>query len=342
MVLIKKLVRRFDAYQQREPWVAFTVGVAKKYVEDRGPSLAALLAYYGVLSLFPLLLVLFTALGLLFSHDPSFRNRVIHSALSQFPVVGKQLGGHDAITQLRAKGLGLAIGLVGLFWGSLGVTKAGQRAMADVWNVPQLNRPRFARRIGRGVEFLGVLVLDVVVSTALAGLVTFDGHAFWLRAIAVVVGVSVNVALFLLGFRILTPNSVATKALITGATIAAIAWNLLQYLGTWLVGHELRHASQLYGYFGSILGLVSFLFIAAEITLIAAEINVVKARHLYPRSLTPPFTSADEAVLTALARQSQRFVAETVDVHFEDETDDVTRESPKELDTTPWSEPTTT
>jgi YihY family inner membrane protein len=340
MVLVKKLVRRFDAYQQSHPSAAFTVGVAKKYVEDRGPSLAALLAYYGVLSLFPLLLVLFTALGLLFSHDPSLRNRVIHSALSQFPVVGKQLDGHDAISQLRAKGLGLAVGLVGLFWGSLGVTKAGQRAMADVWNVPQLNRPRFARRIGRGFEFLGVLVLDVVLSTALAGLVTFDGHAFWIRAVAVVVGVVVNVALFLLGFRILTPNSIATKTLITGAAIAALSWNLLQYLGTWLVGHELRHASQLYGYFGSILGLVSFLFIAAEVTLVAAEINVVKARHLYPRSLTPPFTSADEAVLTALARQSQRFVAETVSVHFDDETDEVTRESPKELDTTPWSEPT--
>ncbi len=340
MVLIKKLVRRFDAYQQGRPSAAFVIGVAKKYVEDRGPSLAALLAYYGVLSLFPLLLVLFIALGLLFSHDPSLRNRVIHSALSQFPVVGKQLDGHDAITELRAKGIGLAVGLVGLFWGSLGVTKAGQRAMADVWNVPQVNRPRFARRIGRGVEFLGVLVLDVVLSTALAGLVTFGGHALWLQVLAVVVGLVVNVALFLLGFRILTPNSVATRTLVTGATVAALSWNVLQYLGTWLVGHELRHASQLYGYFGSILGLVSFLFIAAQVSLIAAEINVVKARHLYPRSLTPPFTPADQAVLTALARQSQRFVAETVNVTFEDETDDVTRESPDELDTTPWSEPT--
>lgn len=340
MTLIKKLVRRFDDYQQSHSSAAFVTGVAKKYVEDRGPSLAALLAYYGVLSLFPLLLVLFTALGLLFSHDPSFRSRVIHSALSQFPVVGKQLGGHDAISQLKAKGLGLAVGLVGLFWGSLGVTKAGQRAMADVWNVPQLNRPRFVRRIGRGFEFLGVLVLDVILSTALAGLVTFGGHALWLQALAVVVGIVINVALFLLGFRILTPNSVATKTLFLGAAIAALSWNALQYLGTWLVGHELRHASQLYGYFGSILGLVSFLFIAAEVTLIAAEINVVKARHLYPRSLTPPFTAADQEVLTALARQSQRFVAETVDVSFEVESNTVERESPKELDTTPWSEPT--
>jgi uncharacterized BrkB/YihY/UPF0761 family membrane protein len=254
-------------------------------------------------------------------------------------VVGKQLDGHDAISQLKAKGLGLAVGLVGLFWGSLGVTKAGQRAMADVWNVPQLNRPRFARRIGRGFEFLGVLVLDVIISTALAGLVTFGGHALWLQVLAVVLGIVINVALFLLGFRILTPNSIATTTLLTGAAIAALSWNLLQYLGTWLVGHELRHASQLYGYFGSILGLVSFLFIAAQITLIAAEINVVKARRLYPRSLTPPFTSADEAVLTALARQSQRFVAESVNVTFKDETDSVTREMSNEPDATPWSEP---
>jgi YihY family inner membrane protein len=338
-ILMKKLVRRFDAYQQGHSSTAFVIGVAKKYIEDRGPSLAALLAYYGVLSLFPLLLVLFTALGLLFSHDPSLRNRVIHSALSQFPVVGKQLDGHDAISQLKAKGLGLAVGLIGLFWGSLGVTKAGQRAMADVWNVPQLNRPRFARRIGRGFEFLGVLALDVIISTALAGLVTFGGHALWLQAVAVVVGIIINVALFLLGFRILTPNSIPTRTLLTGAAIAALSWNVLQYLGTWLVGHELRHASQLYGYFGSILGLVSFLFIAAQVTLVAAEINVVKARRLYPRSLTPPFTPADEAVLTALARQSQRFVAESVSVSFEVESDNVTREVSSEPDATPWSDP---
>src|ERR1700688_2611975 len=104
MVLIKNLVRRFDAFQQGHSSTAFVIGVVKKYVEDRGPSLAALLAYYGVLSVFPLLLVLFTALGLLFTNDAALQHRVIHSALSQFPVVGKQFDGHDGISELRAKG----------------------------------------------------------------------------------------------------------------------------------------------------------------------------------------------------------------------------------------------
>jgi uncharacterized BrkB/YihY/UPF0761 family membrane protein len=178
-----------------------------------------------------------------------------------------------------------------------------------------------------------------VLSTALAGLVTFGGHALWLQGLAVVVGVLINVALFILGFRILTPSSVATRTLLTGAVTAALSWSVLQYLGTWLVGHELRHASQLYGYFGSLLGLVSFLFIAAQVTLVAAEINVVTARRLYPRSLTPPFTPADEAVLTALARQSQRFVAESVNVSFEVKSDNLTREVSSEPDATPWSDP---
>ena len=340
-VLIKNVIRRFDAYQQSHSPVAFVIGVVKKYVEDRGPSLAALLAYYGVLSVFPLLLVLFTSLGLLFSNDAGLQHRVIHSALSQFPVVGKQLNGHDGITELRAKGLGLAFGLAGLFWGSIGVTKAGQRAMADVWNVPQLNRPHFLKRIWRSVQFLGVLVLDVVVSTALAGLVTFDNHAAWFQALAIVVGLGVNVALFLLGFRILTPNSIPTRTLMSGAAIAAFGWSALQYLGTWLVGHELRHASQLYGYFASILGLVFFLYLAAEVTLIAAEINVVKSRHLYPRSLTPPFTPADEAVLTAISKQAQRSKAQNVRVDFEEpDSTNVIVEIIEEPDATPWSDST--
>jgi YihY family inner membrane protein len=313
-------VQRLDAALQRHVTTSFVVGVAKKYVEDRGPSLAALLAYYGVLSVFPLLLVLFTLLGLLFSHDLGLQHRVIHSALSQFPVVGKQLAGHDGIASLREKSvIGLSTGLLALVWGSLGVTKAGQRAMADVWNIPQALRPHFIRRIGRSLEFLGVLVLDVILTTVLASFVTFGGRAPYLQVLAVVTGLVVNVAMFLLGFRILTPKSIPFRSLTNGAVAAALGWSFLQYIGTWLVGHELRHASQLYGYFGSVLGLVSFLYLAAELTLICAEINVVKERHLYPRSLvSPPFTPADVAVLTDISLQSQRRREQTVRVEFLD------------------------
>jgi YihY family inner membrane protein len=325
---MKMLLRRFDGFQQRHSFIGFPVAVMKKFVEDKCPSLAALLAYYGLLSIFPLLLVLFTLLALFFGHDTNFQHRVIHSALAQFPVIGKQLGNLGGQASLHKRsGIGLALGLLGLLWGSLGVTKAGQRAMADIWNVPHLLRPHFIRRIASGLEFLGVLILDVVLSTALAGLVTSGGHALWFKIIAVVVGLALNVSLFMLGFRILTPKSIATRMLVTGAGCAALGWSFLQYIGTWLVGHELRHASQLYGYFASVLGLVFFLYVAAVFTVIAAEIDVVRIRHLYPRSLlAPPLTSADERVLTDLAMATQRRVDEVIEVRFatEGDTDDST------------------
>lgn len=307
MNLIEKVVRGVDTFQQRHSFTALLFGVVKKFGDDAGGSLAALLAYYGVLSVFPLLLLLITFLGL-FSHDAALQHRVVDSALAQFPIVGKQLAGPHGIGSLRSGStVGLGVGLVGLVWGSMGVTQAGQRAMAEVWNVPGIVRPGFVPRLGRSLEFLGVLGFDLVVSTALAGFVTFGGRATWTQAVAVVAGLGMNIPLFILGFRVLTPKSIETRSLVTGAVAAAVGWSLLQYGGTWLVGHQLRHASQVYGYFASILGLISFLFLAAEITLYAAELNVVRERHLYPRSIVqPPLTDADQAVLTAVAQQGER------------------------------------
>lgn len=289
-----------------------------KYGDDGCGSLAALIAYYAFLSLFPLLLILFTLLGIIFGHDAALQHRIIHSALAQFPVVGKQLARPGGISSLRStSSAGLVVSVTILLWGSLGVTQAGQRVMADIWNVPRVDRPGYFPRLARGLSLLGVLALDIVVSTILAGFVTSGSPAFWTAVVAVVAGLVVNIPLFILGFRILTPKSVATSTLLQGAVVAAIGWSLLQYGGAWLVTHQLRHASQLYGYFASILGLMAFLYLAAVITLYAAESNVVRARCLYPRSFVhDPLTVADKAVLTALALQNQCHREQLIEVTF--------------------------
>lgn len=316
--LISALIRRIDSWQQRHVAPAFIVGVVKKFGDDRCGSLAALLAYYGLLSVFPLLLLLFTMLGIFFGHDVALQHRIIHSALAQFPVVGQQLARPGGISSLQTNSaVRLVIGVLWLLWGSLGVTQAGQRAMADVWNVPLVERPNFVARLERSIGFLGVLFLDVVISTFLAGVVTIGGVHIVAQLLAIVAGLMVNIPLFMLGFRLLTPRTVPTRSLVGGAVAGAIGWSALQYGGTWLVGHQLRHASQLYGYFASIIGLISFLFIAAQITLYAAEFNVVRVRRLYPRSIVqPPLTSADEAVLTAIALESQRRPEQLIHVQF--------------------------
>jgi uncharacterized BrkB/YihY/UPF0761 family membrane protein len=314
----KQLIRGLDDWQQGHRVPSFLYGVVKKFGDDSAGTLAALIAYYGFLSIFPLLLVLTTLLGLFFAHDVALQNRIIHSAVGQFPIVGKQLSGPNGVRSLHSGSvIGLIVGLLGLVWGSFGVSQAAQKAMADVWNIPVVDRPGFGPRLGRSVSFLLLLGSDVVVTTFLAGLVTIGHGAVWSRILVAVAGLAVNMVLYVVGFRILTVKSVGTGTLVFGGLLGGVGWTILQYGGTLLVGHTLRHASATYGFFGSVLGLISFLYLAAELAVYAAEVNVVRARHLYPRSLSPPpLTEADRAVLSAVARQSERRHGQSVHVDF--------------------------
>ncbi len=315
---VEKTIRRIDGLQQRHTVPSFVFGVMKKFGDDSAGTLAALIAYYGFLSIFPLLLVLTTLLGLFFAHDTALQTRIINSAVGQFPIVGKQLSGPHGVRSLRSGSVvGLAVGLIGLVWGSLGVSQAAQRAMAEVWNVPGVIRPGFLPRLGRSVEFLALLALDLGLTTFLAGTVTLGHRPLWFAMLAVLITLAANVAVYVLGFRILTPKSIKTNCLIAGAILAGVGWTILQYAGTLLVGHTLRHANQIYGYFGSVLGLISFLYLAAELTVYAAEVNVVLKRKLYPRSIAPPpLTDADRVVLSAVAEQLERRPEQRVHVEF--------------------------
>ncbi|MGZ6557738.1 MAG: YihY/virulence factor BrkB family protein [Actinomycetota bacterium] len=318
MNLVERAIRRLDTFQQSRRPLAFAFGVVKKFGDDAAGSLAALIAYYGFLSLFPLMLVLITVLALVLS--PGSEQRVLHSTLAQFPIVGDQLTGPNGIRALKAgSGIGLAVGLLGLIWGSLGVTQAAQRAMAEVWNVPGVIRPGFIPRLGRSAAFLGVLAVDVVAASALAALSVMGSRSPLLKIGALLLAIGADMALYVLAFRVLTPKSIPTRSLVPGALLAGVAWAILQYVGALLVVHQLRHTSQIYGYFASVLGLIAFLFLAAEITLYGAEFNVVRERRLYPRSIVqPPLTEADRRVLSGIAKAGERRPEQRVDVLFPD------------------------
>lgn len=309
-------IRSIDSFQQRTFPFNFAFAVVKKFGDDSAGSQAALIAYFGFLSIFPLLLVLITVLSMVVS--PATEHRIVHSAISQFPIVGNQLSGANGIHKLKSGSVaGLIVGLLGLVWGSLGITQAAQKAMAEVWNVPGVVRPGFLPRLGRSGAFLVVLFVDVIVTTALASVTTFGGHSVGVRVASIIASVVVDVGIFVLAFRVLTPKTIKTASLVRGAVLAGIAWAVLQYAGTALVAHQLRHSSQIYGYFASILGLIAFLFLAAEITLYAAEINVVLERRLWPRSIVqPPLTDADLRVLTDIAKVGERRPEQSVDVSY--------------------------
>ena len=146
----------------------------------------------------------------------------------------------------------------------------------------------------------------MIVTTGLASLNTYFLKGFWLVILAELLAVAFNIGMYIGGFRALTPKGVSTRQLLPGAITGGILWTVLQVLGTWLVHHFL-HSDSIYGVFGTVLGLLAWIYLAVEVTVYCAEINVVVARRLWPRSIVqPPLTEADRASMALQALQNQR------------------------------------
>jgi YihY family inner membrane protein len=314
---IEKAVRRVDAVQQRHKAPAFVFGLIKKYGDDNGGVLVANLAHSGFVSLFPLLLVLVTLLGLVASNDPAVRHQVLKAVAHQVPIIGNQLTGNVQALR-RSSIIGLVAGLIILAWGATGLAQAGLFTMGQVWNLPGPARPGYFPRLGRALVFLAVLGLGVVITTLLTSLGLY-GHGPGVLAVAgEILVAATNIGMFFLTFRVLTPKGVPTRQLVPGAVAGGLAWTLAQALGTYVVGH-FRSTDALYGAFATVLVLLAWISLSVEITVYAAELNVVLARRLWPRSIVqPPLTEADRAVLAVQALQNQRRDDQRVHVSYDD------------------------
>jgi membrane protein len=316
MEQMKRLVQAVDDYQQGHRWLAFPVAVAKKYGEDQAGHKAALLAYYGFFSLFPLLLVAVTVLGFLLQGDTDLSQRIVDSALAQFPIIGERIRGSVEGSRLQGSGLALGVGLGIALWGGLGVAEAAQNAMNGIWNVPRRRYPNFLLRRLRGLAWLVILGGGLLLASVVSGFAA-AGDTAWSGAAGVVASTLVNTLLFLAGFRVLTVRNVSLWSLLPGAVLAALVWAVLQWLGGWYVARQLSRADATYGAFALVIGLLSWLYLASTVTLLAAEVNVVRSRRLWPRSLAPPpLGGADEQVLGDLARQEERLPEQRVEVSF--------------------------
>jgi YihY family inner membrane protein len=320
------IVSRIDGYQQRHRWVGLPLAVGYKFFDDQGGYLTAMITYYGFVSLFPLLLLLVTILGFLLTGDLDLQARLVDSALQQFPVIGDQL--RTNIHSFHGSTFALVVGIVGSVYGGLGVAQAGQNAMNRVWAVPRNARPNPVLARLRSLLMLATLGAGVLLTCALSALTTaaaaFGSDAgTGVRAAATALSVGINVALFLTAYRLLTARRLALREIAAGAVIAALSWQVLQWLGTYYLAHKLRGASATYGLFGIVLGLLAWIWLGALIFVLCAEIDAVRSRRLWPRSLLTPFT--DNVTLTASDRRAYESYAgterhkgfERIDVDFD-------------------------
>jgi YihY family inner membrane protein len=319
---VERAVRRIDAVQQRHRVTAFVFGVIKKYGDDNGGVLASNLAQSAFVAVFPLLLILVTVLVTVAGSAPSLRHEVISAVTSQFPLVGKELAGN--VHALKRSSLGsLIAGLLILTWGAKNLAQAGLFTMAQVWNLPGPARPGYLPRLGRAMLFLGVLGVGVIASTLLTGLVAYGHNVLITVVLAQVLAALCNVGLYLVSFRVLTPKGVPVRNLIAGAAAGGIAWTVLQALAAPVV-HHFTHSDSVYGLFATVLVLLAWIYLGVQITVYAAEVNVVLTRRLWPRTIVqPPLTEADRASIAVQALQNQRREEQSVEVTFSDRPSDV-------------------
>src|SRR3954463_1739595 len=172
---MKGLLTRLDRAQQSRRWLGFPFAVLKKFGEDQAGNLAALVAYYAIFSIFPLMLAMSTILGFVLHGHPEWQNDVTQSALKNLPLIGN----HQP-PPLEGNLTALVIGLALAVWSGLGVAKSAQTAFNTVYLVSHTDRPNFLRSTLRAVGLVVVgglgLTLTTAVSSAVTSAQTIAGH----------------------------------------------------------------------------------------------------------------------------------------------------------------------
>ena len=264
--------------------------------------------------MFPLLLVLVSVLGIALADNPDLQQRILDSSLADFPVIGDQL--RSNVHGLDRSGVALVVGLVVAFVGARGLADAGQNAFNSLWQVPFTKRPGFPASIARSLALLALIGVGVAVTGWTALVLADAGLGVAARIGMGCAGLLVSCALFVAGFRLATARVVPTRSLVAGAVVAAVVWQVLLGVGRLLVEHSLHGANQVYGAFATVIGLLAWFAIQAQVTLYAVELDVVRAHRLVPRSLAPPLTEADERALTSYAAAQARVAGQQVTVSY--------------------------
>lgn len=308
----KRFIAGVDALQRRHAWMGFPYAVMKKFGEDKAGYLAALIAYYGFFSLFPLMLVLVTVLGYVLEGNEELQEKIVDSTLAQFPVIGDQIS--QDVGSIDGNLVALIVGVVGALWAGLGALQAMEHAMDSVWDVPHKDRPNFVAAKLRALLMLVVLGGGILGVALLSSFGTaIEGLGVIARIGTVVAGVALATLVYLVSFKVLTNRDCPWRAYVPGAVVAGVLFVVVQSVGGIYISRVVQNADQTYGTFAIVIGLLTWMYLLAQFSVLAAEVNVVKENRLWPRGLpTTALTAADRRALQQHAGVEERVDDEDV------------------------------
>ncbi len=236
---------------------------------------AAALAYYGFFTLFPLIIVGTTILGMVIEDDPEMVDRIIDGVLGRIPVIGDQLETEGRIT---GSWWALIVGVVIALWGSLRAFVGIQTALDDCWEVDIDARANAA--VKRAKALIGVFVIGIgqVSGVVLAAITGHAGLPLEGQVLVLTGSVVLNFAMVLIVYRFLTSEKVSWRMIWRGALLCGVLYTALQLVGTLVMTRAFDNAEAVYGAFAGTLALLTWLTLLAYVSLIGGELNAALDR----------------------------------------------------------------
>jgi membrane protein len=312
---ISRIIDRIDQFQQRHPSVGLPYAIIKKFGDDDGGYQAALLTYYGFLSIFPLLLVVLTVIQIIFHNNIEVRHEVSQNISHFLPGLGSAL--ESNVHTIGKSGLGLAIGLLATIYGARGLADMLRHALNDIWQVPRMRRTGFPKGLLQSLMIMAAAAIGFAATVAVSSFSAVLGHALWVKIVANVAGFFLLFGLLLFVFRTATSRKVPPKDMYLGTGIAAAVIQLLLTFGSLLVAHQLKNFDTLYGTFAIVLGMLFWIYLLAQVIVYAVEIDSVRHLKLYPRAIQNNKPTPQDLHAYELYAHVDRYIPqEEIDVRF--------------------------
>ncbi len=310
-----RLVERIDRLQRTQPAFGFPWAVVKRYIEDRGNWLGALISYYGFFSLYPLLVAFTTVATWLLADRPKTLQRILSAVWSKVPFASDEMANlvSEQVQDMSGQGWIAAVSLLVSLWGAIGVVRVLQDAVNTMWCVPRYLRPHYVGKVARGALMLTLLGVGVIGSAVVAG-VTIAVDLPVLATVGATAGnIALSAGITLAIYRLVLGRSVAFSELWPGALIMGVGTCALTLIGGLYVQRIVARMTSVFGPFASTIGLLAYVSLLLQLFVFATEVNVVRSKGLWPRALTHDLGEPDLRAIELSMGREALFAPDVVD-----------------------------
>ncbi|MFD3748132.1 inner membrane protein YhjD [Nocardia sp. NPDC058633] len=300
MQLIDNISATIERQIGSRPWLDHLVRAGGRFQRQRGDFFAAGITYFTVLSLFPLLMVAFSAAGFILAGHPQLlvelQDKVVENIPGSF---GDQI--NDLIEQaMNSRGTVGFLGLVvGLYTG-LGWIANLRAALTEQWESQSPEKPWWLAKlsdlgalIGLGLAFVVSLGLSAIAASGLSkrvlellGTDHLPGASLVLRLVSIALGVLASWAVFAWMIARLPREPVSLRSAVRAAVLAAVAFEIFKIIGAIYLRTVL--SSPAGATFGSIIGLMVFAYMTYRILLFATAWAATSSDNEQEAQVAPP------------------------------------------------------